>query len=189
MRHPDRGYNDRASDGFDPMRRGHGKLKGSRNERRLCRELSLLVSNGKRDDLLWRSAMSGGTATTARKRGNLKAAMAGDVSSIDPRSHWLVRDWYIEAKHYGDLQIIRSFLNNRGRLYRFWVHTVKEARHYNKKPMLLAKQDRVSEILVVTRGTKMQGTLVMTLPDWDADVYLFEGIRLVAPKRRVRIEE
>src|SRR5215475_8637610 len=127
------------------MKAGRGKLKGSRNERRLCRELSLLVSNGKRDDLLWRSAMSGGTATAARKRGNLKGNQAGDVSSIDASSHWLVKEWYIEAKHYHDLQIIRSMLLRRGKLYRFWVKTVTEASHYQKKPMLLAKQDRIPE--------------------------------------------
>jgi len=176
------------------MRRGGGKRKGSANERRLCRELSLLISDGARDDLLWRSAMSGGTATTARKRGGLKAAQAGDVSSIDSLSSWLVREWYIEAKHYADLQILRSFLVNRGKLYRFWRHTVKEAAHYGKKPMLIAKQDRLPEMLVVTRGTRLSPLAtppILTLPAWDADVHLFSGVQLtqVVHKPRVLLDD
>jgi len=173
------------------MKTGGGKRKGSANERRLCRELSLLVSNGTRDDLLWRSAMSGGTATTARKRGNLKSSQVGDISSIDVDSHWLVNEWYIEAKHYADLNILRSLLLNKGKLYRFWVRTVKDASYYNKKPMLLAKQDRLPELLIVGWHTGL-GTNrpVMVLPQRKAHVYLFRDLTdLSSRPRRVRIEE
>ena len=172
---------------------GYGKLKGSRNERRLCRALSLLVSNGERDDLLWRSAMSGGVATVALRGGKARATQAGDVSSIDPESHWLVREWYIEAKHYGDLQILRGFTHNGGKLAKFWFKTVEEARHYHKKPMLLAKQDRLPELVIVKMGTRIGDMLanpILLVPAWNAEVYLFPALANLTPRpRRVLIEE
>jgi hypothetical protein len=172
------------------MRRGGGKEKGARNERRLCRELSLLVSDGERDDLLWRSAMSGGRATVGRLRGKRRAAQAGDVSSIDHLSHWLVRDWYIEAKHYHDLQILRGFLFNSGRLHRFWRHTVKEAEHYLKRPMLIAKQDRQPELLIIPKGerlSKITRMPIISLPAWGADIYLFAGVEQTPVTHRARV--
>jgi hypothetical protein len=172
------------------MRSGGSKEKGSRNERRVCRALSLLISGGTRDDLLWRSAMSGGAATVARQRGKRRAAQAGDVSSIDRASHWLVRDWYIEAKHYHDLQILRGFLFNSGRLHRFWQHTVKEAAHYGKRPMLLAKQDRQPELLIIPKGERLSEitrTPIISLPAWSADIYLFAGVEQTPVTHRARV--
>lgn len=175
------------------MKIGGGKEKGARNERRLSRELSLLISNGERDDLLWRSAMSGGAATTGKRRGLNRGAQSGDLSSIDGTSHWLVRDWYIEAKHYRDLQILRGLLVNTGRLHRFWLKTVKEAKHYGKRPMLIAKQNRLPELLIITKGERLSTIIrspVITLPSWNADVYLFAGVELtpVVHKHRVMLE-
>ena len=48
---------------------GYGKQKGGEYERTVCKKLSLWVSNGTRDDIFWRSAMSGGRATLQRKKG------------------------------------------------------------------------------------------------------------------------
>jgi hypothetical protein len=172
------------------MRPGGGKEKGARNERRLSRELSLLISNGERDDLLWRSAMSGGRATVGKRSGKQRHAQAGDLSSIDRKSHWLVRDWYIEAKHYHELQILRGMLFNSGRLYRFWRHTVKEAAHYGKKPMLLAKQDRQPELLIINKGERLSlitRTPIISLPSWPADIYLFAGLELTPVTHRARV--
>lgn len=155
----------------------------------------MLISDGERDDLLWRSAMSGGTATRGKRHGKRREAQAGDISSIDGKSTWLVRDWYIEAKHYHDLQILRGLLVNTGRLYRFWCHTVREAKFYHKRPMLIAKQDRLPELVLVTREEKLGqiAVPVISLPGWNADVYLFHSIELLSPVpvhyKRVMIEE
>ena len=45
------------------MRKGGGKEKGSSFERLVCKRMSMWLSKGERDDLFWRSAMSGGRAT------------------------------------------------------------------------------------------------------------------------------
>lgn len=68
------------------MRSGAGKSKGNAFERDVCRKLSLWISDGKRDDLLWRTAASGGRATfISRTSGGarLAVAQAGDVTAID----------------------------------------------------------------------------------------------------------
>jgi len=134
--------------------------------------------------------MSGGTATTRAKRGVKAAALAGDVSSIDIDSHWLVRNWYIEVKHYADLQILRGFTHNSGKLHRFWLRTVQEAAYYGKQPMLLAKQDRLPELLIVKRGQKIHGhykTPILTVRAWEADIYLFKAVEKLTEKKPERV--
>ena len=44
------------------------KEKGSSNERKLSRQLSLWFTNGESDDIFWRSTNSGGTATIRGKK-------------------------------------------------------------------------------------------------------------------------
>ena len=73
-----------------------------------CR-LSLWLSGGVADDLLWRSAMSGGRATLQFKRDNKSnRRQSGDLSAIGQGAYEFCEQTYIECKHYRDLQIDRS---------------------------------------------------------------------------------
>ena len=81
------------------MRKGGGKEKGSAYERAICKRLSLYVSKGKRDDLFWRSAMSGGRATLQAKKGKKAQAQAGDITSIAAEGNKLTSTFMIECKH------------------------------------------------------------------------------------------
>ena len=165
------------------------KGKGPRNERRLSRALSLLISEGEREDLLWRSAMSGGRATVQRKRGVTNLTQGGDISAIAADSSWLTEEWFIEAKHYKDLEIVSSFIKNKGTLARFWSKCISEAESYNKRPMLIAKQNRIPELLIVKRGQRLNGSAIppITLRAWNADVYLFSDIERLTASKRARI--
>jgi hypothetical protein len=58
--------------------------KGSSFERFQAVTLSLWFSGGKRDDLLWRSSMSGGRATVRSKQGKQTANQHGDLIATDP---------------------------------------------------------------------------------------------------------
>ena len=132
------------------MKPGAGKSKGSQFEREVCVTLSCWITNGEREDCLWRSAMSGGRATVRGKRGKSTNAQLGDISAITPEGQWLVDRFVIEAKFYADLDIDAFLFKGKGKLIQFWheVHRIalKEKRH----PLLIAKQNRLPAFLIST---------------------------------------
>jgi hypothetical protein len=136
------------------MKSGGGKAKGAAFERKVCQELSLWISGGKHKDLYWRSAMSGGRATVARKRGTALARQAGDITATAPEGHKLTDFFYIECKHVRSLKIDRFIIEGTGPLAQFWHTTCKEAKAHNRQPMLIAKQNGLS-IIVVTKSNDL----------------------------------
>jgi len=134
------------------MKAGGGKQKGAAFERRICQQLSLWVSDGTAKDLFWRSAMSGGRATVARKRGHKLARQAGDVTAVAFEGHQLTDSFYIELKHVADLALSRFLLEGTGTLAKFWETTCTEANAYSKHPLLIAKQNRYPVFVVTRRG-------------------------------------
>ena len=80
------------------MRPGMGKAKGSAFEREVCKKLSLWITDGKMDDCLWRSAISGGRATIAHRKGKV-VRQGGDICAVSLEGHVLTNKWYIENKH------------------------------------------------------------------------------------------
>lgn len=126
-----------------------GKAKGSAFERRVCKALSLWVSAGEREDLFWRSAMSGGRATVGRKQGKDHARHAGDISATSREGHVLTDKWYVECKFYKDLDILAAFVNGNGKLAKFWREAVSQASHYKRMPMLIAKQNITATLVLV----------------------------------------
>lgn len=129
----------------------HSKQKGAGYEREICKALSRWVSHGKREDLFWRSAMSGGRATVGRKRGVDLAGHAGDISATHPDGHKLLDHWYVECKRYSDLKIESALLDGVGTLMAHWRTTCEEATRVKKMPMLIARQDRRETLLIIPR--------------------------------------
>lgn len=66
------------------MKAGGGHAKGADFERIICRELSLWWSEGKRDDIFWRTPQSGGRATSRGKQGKSTFGHHGDILATDP---------------------------------------------------------------------------------------------------------
>lgn len=133
------------------MRKGGGKAKGAGFERHICTQLSLWVTNGKRKDVFWRSAMSGGRATVAKRKGVDLSRQAGDITAIAPEGHPVTDMLYIECKFYRDLQFARFVLHNKGTLAKFWRETRTQAKRYGKLPVLIAKENR-GDVLVLTES-------------------------------------
>lgn len=157
-----------------------GKAKGSAFERLICKELSLFVSCGEREDLYWRSAMSGGRATVRAGKGKETASQAGDVSAIDGEGFWLIEDHVIELKHYRNIQLARSILTNTGILYSFWRKLQKEATKINKSPCLIFRQNYFP-ILMITEIGKPLGYRkfeptdpIIIIPRWKAEIRYFK---------------
>jgi len=72
--------------------------KGGAYERELSTKLSLWWSNGKRDDLIWRTSTSGGRATIRGKKGKRTFGSYGDLHAVDPLASDLFLVFTIEAK-------------------------------------------------------------------------------------------
>jgi hypothetical protein len=83
------------------MAKGQGK--GQNFEREICTRLSRWWTDGRRDDVFWRSAGSGARATTRSKRGRQTANQHGDVTAVDSIGAPLIDLFTIEIKRgYSD---------------------------------------------------------------------------------------
>lgn len=138
------------------MRPGGGKSKGNQFERDVCVQLSLWLTEGQSKDCLWRSAISGGRSTVARKKGELVRQM-GDICAVSPEGHKLTDAFYIECKNYRDLNFL-GLLNGKGKLVEFWTDTMRLATMHQKLPMLIAKQNRVLPVACLcVKGARQLG--------------------------------
>ena len=117
------------------------KQKGSSWEIQICRLLSMWISEGKRVDVFWRSAMSGGRATIGLDRGFKHKAQAGDISAIAALGERLLDHFIIESKFYKDLQLTNMVLKENGFLYDFWTDLTTKATVFDKQPMLIGRQN------------------------------------------------
>lgn len=159
---------------------GRGKQKGSRFERDTCKLLSLWVSNNERQDVFWRSAMSGGRATIALTRNMKLTAAAGDISSIAAIGERLLNHIYIECKSYQDLQFFPSVTKYTGRLLKFWQETQLQAATYSKHPMLIAHQNAMPTLCLIADAAMepfglTKHNAVAVLPLWECHMVLLEA--------------
>ena len=124
------------------MRPGAGKQKGGAFERLVCKQLSLWMSRGLRDDLFWRSAMSGGRATLQHRKGKRNQTQLGDISAIHPQGARLTDLFVIECKSVKDLGLHGLFFAPPfGALIDYWAEVVRVAEACKKQPMLIARQN------------------------------------------------
>lgn len=123
------------------MRPGGGKAKGSEFERRVCKSLSLWVSHNAKEDLFWRSAMSGGRATVGRRKGKDFGKHAGDISATAPEGHKLTDHFFIECKFVKDLRLGNFMMHQPSVIRNYWDVAFKQAEEHGRAPMLIAKQN------------------------------------------------
>ena len=74
------------------------QLKGSKFERETCVRLSLWWSEGRRDDLFWRSAGSGARAKVRGRRGKQTHGHHGDIVATHPHGEPLIDVLTLELK-------------------------------------------------------------------------------------------
>ena len=149
------------------MRAGGGKGKGGAWERVVAKRLSLWITHGKRQDVFWRSSLSGGRATIARG----KVRQAGDLCAVAEEGNAFSEAWFIECKHVKDLGLEGFLISNTGPLAKFWTTACKEARKHGRDPLLICKQNNWPP-LVVTRPDELSvKPIIMTTRVY---IYLFE---------------
>lgn len=162
------------------MRSGGGGEKGHEFERKVCKDLSLWVSGGTREDLFWRSSMSGGRATVHRKRGVLNLSQVGDISAVAREGHWLTDRFAIECKSYKVLGIDSSLFKGKGLLLAFWNEIRGKAAYVGKQPLLIAKQNLFPVFLVTSWvGVSQLGIRYLIhfrVVSWDACFILYDSV-------------
>lgn len=125
------------------MKSGGGKRKGAAFEREVCVSLSRWLtsaSNNKRDDIFWRSAMSGGRSTVAKRQNKTLANQAGDLSAIDPLGHKFIDKFIVECKHLRSLGL-ESAIKGHGVLPDIWAKLGGQEIDYGKDAFLVMKQN------------------------------------------------
>lgn len=161
------------------MRKGGGKQKGSQFERDVCVMLSRWVTNGQREDVFWRSAMSGGRATVGRKKGKQHSSQVGDISCIHSSGRRFIDTFAPECKFYANLDY-QGLLIGKGKLFQFWLEIRKQAVEHDKLPFLVAKQNRMPIFIHLceagmkeiglsieqTNQTNVQHDIYTTEADW-----------------------
>jgi hypothetical protein len=134
------------------MRPGGGKQKGASFEREVCVALSRWITDDAKDDVFWRSAMSGGRATVSAKNGGkLLSNQVGDISAIDPVGSHFINEFAVECKFYAQLDYA-GLLTGSGRLLSFWYETKTEAANHKKRPFLVARQNRMHPMVCLDRA-------------------------------------
>jgi len=133
------------------VKKGSGKGKGGSFERWVCRELSGWISCEERDDIFWRSAMSGGRATIGLSKGVIRKSQTGDISAVDELGQKFISSFVVECKFYKSMNF-QSLLFGKpvnDSIIGFWRQVVRDSESVAKEPLLVAKQNRSFVVLGV----------------------------------------
>ena len=111
------------------------------------------VSHFKRQDIFWRSAMSGGRATLLSRNKRQKGfVQPGDITAVDPLGHIVTQLFCVEAKFYKDLFMFSPVWGDKGYMDLIWHKPLAEARAANREPMVVAKQNMKPALMLTTEA-------------------------------------
>lgn len=100
------------------MTKGHSK--GSSYEREICKLLSMWWTDNERDDIFWRTSISGGRAKTRQKAGKKTFGQYGDIQATDPIGQPLINLCLIEIKRgYGSASFMDE-MDRKGKKKSIW---------------------------------------------------------------------
>jgi len=160
---------------------GNSKAKGSQFEREISKSLSLFLTEGERDDILWRSHSSGGRFTQRIEKGLDTHGQAGDITSTHPAGDLFIETFCIELKHYSDINLWSAFTGAKEGFLDFWDQTKRQAKQSKRLPLMIVKQNYKPVLFVTNFAAKSKirkfcnlEPKVQVYPD--AYIFLFEDI-------------
>ena len=135
---------------------GKGPSKGANFEREVCKILSLWFTQGKRDDIFWRTSGSGARAKTRMKQGMKTFGQYGDVQATDPIGQPLIDLCIIEIKRgYGSVSCSDAIdvPINKNTIWREWISKLEKDRKEAGVPfwLLITKRNRRETIVFMPR--------------------------------------
>jgi len=110
-----------------------GKGKGGEFERGICRSFSLWWTDGKRDDVFWRTSGSGATATRRSQKGKKTFGQHGDIQATDPLGQPLIDVMTIEMKKGYNKAYFFDFVESTGSKEKMWEKFIGKARRESKE--------------------------------------------------------
>ena len=133
--------------------------KGSNFEREICKQLSLWWTDGKRDDIFWRTSASGAMAKVRSKTKQKTFGQYGDVQAIDPIGQPLMDLVTIELKRGYTKSTLSDFVDLPERCkkscYEKFIEqaiTDCQLRDDNSEWILLVKRDYKDVVLFTSLG-------------------------------------
>lgn len=129
----------------------NGKNKGNTHERLVASQLSLWWSEGKQDDIFFRSASSGGRATQRAKKGQTTANAAGDLAAMTREGQDLLDFLTIEIKRgYNTISVADLYEKTSGGFWDF-IAQAKKAASIAGSPYwcVIHKRDRRDAVIVL----------------------------------------
>jgi hypothetical protein len=119
--------------------------KGNSFEREMCKRFSLWYSDGKLDDLFWRTSGSGSRATNRDRLGkDLTKYQHGDMTFVRPEGRPLLDFFSFEFKSYSGIDFHGIFhtVSPERSLLSFWAKCVRDAEQSGRVPWLVTKVNK-----------------------------------------------
>jgi len=129
----------------------NGKNKGNTHERLVASQLSLWWTDGRQDDIFFRSASSGGRATQRAKKGQTTANAAGDLAAMTKEGQEFLDFITVEIKRgYNTISVADLYEKVSGGFWDF-IDQAKKAASIAGTPywMVIHKRDRRDAVIVM----------------------------------------
>lgn len=130
--------------------------KGSAFERAVCRRLSEWWTDGKRDDIFWRTTTSGARATSRAVKGRSTYGQYGDIQATDPMGEPLLKLICFELKCGYPLVSVGDLLDtvNGGKVWNEWIKKAKTSAEGAKSLywMIVFKKGRRQPMVIYPKG-------------------------------------
>jgi len=157
------------------MKPGGGHAKGSKFERKICKQLSLWWTYGKRDDVFWRTQTSGARATQRAKKGKATPGQVGDITATETIASRLTTMFTFELKTgYRNVDFTSLIDSDTGGMMSKWL--VKLCEHCRRsggigvlifrrlgKDVLVCFEDRLYSKLAGMKKRPMHKRLIVRL--------------------------
>lgn len=174
--------------------------KGSQFERDICRQLSRWWTNGKQDDVFWRTSQSGGRATQRAKKGLKTFGHCGDISAVNPIGQPLVQLFTIELKrgrtHGCPNDLFDCRPSNKPKPFAQALQQAVSAAERAGTPhwMLISRRDGRCSMLYVDTGVRKWMPEILNVREpfirfelpWGKKTLRFYGMRLDAFLERIK---
>jgi len=167
------------------------KAKGSQFEREIAKQLSLWLTLDKREDVLWRSSLSGGRATIAHRKGK-DVRQCGDLCAVGPEGHKFCEQFFVELKHIKRLALDQFLIKGTGPLANFWRKAKHEAAKHKRQPILIARQNGwpvivLSDALLpwTSPFIRTEDVFITRLDAWNTSLFYAWGRLGLMPTKRI----
>ncbi len=127
------------------MRKGGGQAKGSANERRSNKELSLWWSDGKDADLFTRTQERGDRAI---------AEETGDSKARKEEGFSFLKIFCVEFKHYANIDLLELLEDKKGKIFQGWCKQVLDnSKVSGREPFLYFRRNFHKPYVAISEST------------------------------------